>query len=164
MHQRIVSSIALIGLFFVAGCGGNSTTNTQQPFRAIPIPVSSGFTSQVISSRPAMDRFLSTTSTPAWIGSDREAFLRAIEQSRVNFDKEALVLIQHGEGSSGILVSLDPPRLESNQFLSTIRRGGGVTTHDAVDYTFAFVVSKSQVDEVRIDVEGKEPINLPVPD
>ena len=167
-------SIALIAVFFallfVWGCGGDSNNNSvdnREAFRTVAIPVRdnaySRFNSQVIGSREQLDQLLSSVPESEWRG--KELFVRVIQESDLDFDRDALILLRNTEGSGSVGVSLDTPRVKSRRLLSTIqRRVPPLGTADMAYYAFALAVSKYQVDEVVIEVENRETIRLSVPD
>lgn len=149
---------------------------SHQPFRTIPIPKRengySNFASIAFMSREAMDAFLADTSTKiGW--NNRQEFEEALLNAKVDFSKEALVLLRHTEGSGSVQVTFEKPELQDRKLICAIRGRpippGYGGTADMAYYCFAVVVSKSEVSQVELQaVEGGfsarrlDPIVLPI--
>jgi hypothetical protein len=137
-------------------------------FRVIPISDYehgySNFESMVLLTRAELDTFLEGTSLQAgmrWNG--REPFLKAIGAARLDFAREALVLIRHTEGSGSVQIVFDPPHLDQMTLVCTIRRHEpGIGTADMAYYCYALAVSRKNVTQVQVRVEGRSPVILPV--
>ena len=128
-----------------------------QAFRSIPIPKRengySNFESMVITSKKDLDSFLKDTSTQiGW--NNRQDFKDALLNAKLDFNKEALVLLRHTEGSGSTPVTFETPTLRDRTLLSKVEGkpfppGYGGTT-DMAYYCFAVAVSKSQVSQVEL--------------
>jgi hypothetical protein len=141
---------------------GQLTNQSTQSFRIIPIPNRGGynFESIVLMSKNDLDSFLTDKSTQIGWGNSRE-FEDALLNAKLDFSKEALVLLRHSEGSGSIQVTFETPILQGTRLLCEIRgkplQGGG-TTDMALYYCFAVAVSKAQVSEVELQaMEGGFP-------
>lgn len=172
----------LLAILFNAG---QSTNEGTEPFRIIPIPKREfgygDFGSMVLMSENDMDSFLKKTFTRSW--NDRQEFEDALHNAKLDFTKEALVLLRHTEGSGSVEVIFEKPVLQDSKLLCEIRGipippGYGGTT-DVADYCFAVAVSKSRVSLIELQrIEGgfserrlaplllpiieKEPVNMPL--
>jgi hypothetical protein len=177
-------SVCTLALFSViaVGCGGGRGSSLMQgiqeitAFRSIAIPDGDisyrTFNPQVIESQAEMDRFLERPIGVFQPGPDGEfyplswrenpAFMQAIQEANIDFDREALVLLQHTVSSGGIDVTLDTPQLQGEALISTIRVSrftGGTAAFET--YGFALAVSKAAVKEVRVAVVDGEGNALP---
>lgn len=172
----------LLAILFNAGQLRNEST---EPFRIIPIPKReigySHFGSTVLMSENDMDFFLNKTFTQSW--NNRQKFEDALLNAKLDFNKEALVLLRHTEGSGSVQVIFEKPVLQDSKLLCEIRGipipPGYGGTADVADYCFALAVSKSRVSHVELQriVDGfserrlaplllpiieKEPVNVPL--
>jgi hypothetical protein len=140
---------------------GQLTNQSTQSFRIIPIPNRGGynFESIVLMSKNDLDSFLTDKSMqPGW-GNSRE-FEDALLNAKLDFSKEALVLLRHSEGSGSIQVTFETPILQGRRLLCEIRGKPlqGLGTADMAYYCFAVAVSKAQVSEVELQaIEGGFP-------
>src|SRR5258705_8607031 len=138
---------------------GQLTNQSTQSFRIIPIPNRGGynFESVVLMSKNDLDSFLTDKSTQiGW----RQEFEDALVNAKLDFSKEALVLLRHNEGSGSIQVTFETPILQGTRLLCEIRGKPpqGLGTADFASYCFAVAVSKAQVSEVELQaVEGGFP-------
>ena len=134
---------------------GQLTNKSTQSFRVIQIPKRGGysnFESIVLMSEHDMDSFLRKTATH--VGQE---FEDALLNAKLDFSKEALVLLRHTEGSGSVQVTFETPILQGTNLLCEIRgkplQGGG--TDDMAYYCFAVAVSKSAVSQVELQaIEG----------
>jgi hypothetical protein len=123
-------------------------------------------------SKDALDSFLKDTSTQlGW--NNRQEFEDALLNAKLDFSKEALLLLRHNEGSGSVQVTFETPILQGTNLLCEIRGkpippGYGVTD-DMAYYCFAVAVSKAQVSQVELQaIEGGfsarrlDPIVLPI--
>ena len=165
---------------------GKLIDESAQSFRVIPIPTRengySNFESIAFMSRAAMDSFL--TDTSAQLGwNNRQLFEDALLNARVDFSKEALVLLRHTEGSGSVQVTFGTPALQDRNLVCEIQGRpippGYGGTADMAYYCFAVVVSKAQVSQVELQafqglserrlapivlpITEKEPANKPLP-
>ena len=156
--MKVVLSCFLFAVFSLTCPLPDST----QSFRTIPIPKRengySNFASVAFVSKAALDSFLADTSTQiGW--NNRQEFGDALLNAKIDFSKEALVLLRHTEGSGSVQVTFETPILKDRHLLCEIRGrpippGYGGTT-DMAYYCFAVAVSKAQVSQVELQaVEG----------
>lgn len=147
----LVTLALLVAL--VVGCSRQPAGGQTVPFRRISVPERENgynhFGSMVIGSQEDLDAFLESTSGVGW--NLRNEFEDALRGANVDFEREALVLLRHTEGSGSILVTVRPPSLEGRRFIveldvSTPSSG----TTDMAYYCYAFAVSKSRVSEVEL--------------
>ncbi len=128
---------------------------TASSFRTINIPQRefgySHFDSMAITTSEDFDAFLEETSQLGW--NNRQEFVDALRNARIDFNQEALVLLRHTEGSGSVQVSFETPVLKDKTLLCEIRgeplRGAG--TADMAYYCFALAVSKSLVNQVQLN-------------
>ena len=171
--MKIVLWCLILAILFHAG---QLIDESAQSFRIIPIPSRengySNFASIVFMSQKDLDSFLTDTSTQiGW--NNRQEFEDALRNAKLDFSKEALVLLRHTEGSGSVQVEFETPILQDRNLLCEIRgrpvppgHGG---TADMAYYCFAVAVSKSHVSQVELQaVEGGfserrlAPIVLPI--
>jgi len=157
--MKIVLGCLLLAILFYPG---QSIDESAQSFRIIPIPPRengySNFASIVFMSKKDLDSFL--TDIPTQTGwNNRQAFEDALLNAKVDFSKEALVLLRHTEGSGSVKVTFETPVLQGRNLLCEIRGkpippGYGGTT-DMAYYCFAVAVSKAQISQVELRaIEG----------
>src|SRR6266403_1956230 len=97
-------------------------------------------------SKNDLDSFLADKSTqPGW--TNKQEFEDALLNAKLDFSKEALVLLRHNEGSGSIQVTFETPTLQGTRLLCEIRGKPpqGLGTADLASYCFAVAVSKAQV-------------------
>jgi len=147
-----------------------------ESFRIIPIPTREhgyrNFKSIVFRSQQDLDSFLADKSTQSgW--NNRQIFEDAVRNAKLDFSKEALVLLRHTEGSGSVKVTFEKPVLKGRNLLCEIRGTsippGYGGTADMAYYCFAVAVSKAQVSQVELQaIEGGfsarrlAPIILPI--
>jgi hypothetical protein len=107
----------------------------------------------VIMSQKDLDSFLTGTSTQiGW--NSRQAFEDALRDAKLDFSKEALVLLRHTEGSGSVPVTFETPFLRERALVCEIRGrpipSGYGGTADMAYYCFAVAVSKAHVSEVML--------------
>ena len=127
------------------------------PVRLLAIPRDEhgygGFQSVVIGSRAQLDSFKKTVEAqPGW--NKRTKFLDVLDQAHIDFDREALVLVRQGDGSSSLNVNLAAPRVRRDTLTCTIRVTGSPRNRDVVYRCFAVAVDKRKV--CRVEVEVRE--------
>ena len=136
---------------------GQLTNQSTQSFRIIPIQKGehgySNFESIVLMSKKDLDSFLTDTSTQiGW--NNRQEFEDALLNAKLDFSKEALVLLRHSEGSESVKVTFETPILQDRNLLCEIRGRpippGYGGTADMAYYCFAVAVSKAQVSQVEL--------------
>lgn len=171
--MKIVLCCLLLAILFYPG---QLTDESAEAFRIIPIPPRehgyNNFASIVFKSKKDLDSFLTDTSTQiGW--NNRKAFEDALLNAKVDFSKEALVLLRHTEGSGSVKVAFETPVLRDRNLLCVIRGRpippGFGGTADMAYYCFAVAVSKAQINKVELQaVEGGfkarplPPIVLPI--
>jgi hypothetical protein len=135
-----------------------STGQSAQPFRAIPIPTRehgyTNFESIAIRSDDELDSFLRSLSVQrGW--NNKGGFEDAVRDVKVDFSKEALLLLRHTEGSGSIPVVFETPVLQARKLIFSIRGKllppGYLGTADMAYYCFAVAVSKSHVSQVELN-------------
>jgi hypothetical protein len=163
-------------LLAILSDAGQLTGETTRSFRIIPIPNRengySNFASLVFMSKKDLDSFLTDTTTQTgW--SNRREFEDALLNAKLDFSKEALVLLRHTEGSGSVQVTFETPILQDRKLRCEIRGEpippGYGGTADMAYYCLAMAVSKSQVSQVELQaIEGGfsarrlAPILLPI--
>jgi hypothetical protein len=125
------------------------------PVRVLAVPRDEngygGFGSLVIDSRAQFDSFKKTVEGQAgW--NDRASFLRVLDQARIDFEREALVLIRQGDGSSSLSVSLAAPRVRGDTLTCTVRITGSHSNRDVKYRCFAVAVDKRKISRVAVRV------------
>src|SRR5258705_7506719 len=141
--MKIVLCCLLLAILFHPG---QLIDESAQSFKIIPIPTRengyNNFASIVFMSKKDLDSFLTDTSTQlGW--NNRQEFEDALLNAKLDFSKEALVLLRHTEGSGSVQVTFETPILQGTNLLCEIRgkplQGGG--TDDMAYYCFAVAVS-----------------------
>lgn len=171
--MKIVLCCLLLAILFHPG---QSIDESAQSFRIIPIPTRehgyNNFMSIVFMSKTDLDSFLTDTSNQSgW--NNRQEFVAALLNAKLDFSKEALVLLRHTEGSGSVKVTFETPVLQGRNLLCKILGRpippGYGGTADMAYYCFAVAVSKAQVSQVELQaIEGGfsarhlPPIVLPV--
>jgi hypothetical protein len=139
-----------------------STNPTTQSFRIIPILKRENgygnFESIAFVSKDGLDSFLKNTATQmGW--NNRQEFEDVLRNAKVDFTKEALVLLRHDQGSGSVQVTFAPPLLQDRRLICKITGKrfppGYGGTMDMAYYGFAVVVAKAAVSEVELQrVQG----------
>jgi hypothetical protein len=171
--MKIVLSCLLLAILFHPN---QLIDERAQSFKIIPIPTRengySNFASIVIMSKADLDSFLTETSRQiGW--NNRQGFEDALLNAKLDFSKEALVLLRHTESSGSVQVTFETPILQGRNLVCEIRGKpippGYGGTADMAYYCFAVAVSKSQISKVELQViEGGfsarrlAPIILPI--
>src|SRR5829696_7681946 len=119
--MRIVLCCLLLAILFHPG---QSINQSAQAFRIIPIPTKengySNFASIVFMSKQELDSFLTDTATQGgW--NHRQAFEDALRNAKLDFSKEALVLLRHTEGSGSVKVTFETAGLRDRNLICEIR-------------------------------------------
>ena len=142
---------------------GQSTNQSSQPFRIVPILKRengySTFESIAIRSQSELDSFLKATASQlGW--NHQRVFENSLRDANIDFSKEALVLLRHTEGSGSVQVEFKTPVLQGRKLVCEIKGVplGGLGTGDMAYYCLAVVVSKAEVSEVEFQasVGGSE--------
>ena len=152
--MKIVLCCLLLAILFHPGQVSDEGAHA---FRMIPIPTRengySNFASVVLMSQKDLDSFLTNTSTQiGW--NHRQEFENALLSAKVDFSKEALVLLRHTEGSGSVKVTFQTPVLQDRNLICEIRGKpippGYGGTGDMAYYCFAMAVSKTQIRQVEL--------------
>jgi hypothetical protein len=152
---------------------GQLTHESTQAFRVVPIPKRDNycnFASTVFMSKKELESFL-TDPQIGW--NNRQEFEDALVNAKLDFSKEALVLLRHTEPSGSVQVTFETPSLQGRILQCEIRGKpippGFMGTADIACYCFAVAVSKSQVSQVELQaIQGGfsarrlPPIVLPI--
>lgn len=150
----VVAAISLA----VLSCADLLTGDSTQPFRAIPIPTRengySNFESIAIRSDDELNSFFRSLSMQrGW--NNKAGFEISVRDAKVDFSKEALVLLRHTEGSGSIPVEFETPVLQTRKLIFSIRGKpippGYLGTADMAYYCFAVAVAKSKVSQVELN-------------
>jgi hypothetical protein len=155
---------------------GQAVEKSTQSFRVIPIPTREhgygSFESIVFRSQKDLDSFLTGPSTQGgW--NNRKGFEDALLNAKVDFSKEALVLLRHTEGSGSVKVTFETPILQGRNLICEIKGTpippGYMGTADMAYYCFAVAVSKADVNQVELravaggfSARPLDPIVLPI--
>ena len=111
----------------------------------------SNFESMAITTSEDLNAFIEEI--PQQIGwNTRQDFIDALVNAKIDFNREALVLLRHDEGSGSVRVSFATPILQEKTLLCEIR--GEVITAGTADMAYhclALVVSKSLVNQVQLN-------------
>ena len=172
-------AVCALALAHGVGCGGGSASSVSAPvspaapaFRSVA-DVTAYYSSdppvrsQVISSRANLERVITQQGLNN-LYSASDPLILALRAANVNFDQEALVLLEQTSGGGPYQITLDPPVLQGKTFFSTIRTtefGSGGAAIVSFKF-FVFAVSRAQIDTVRVAVFPKShgpDISLTVP-
>ena len=171
----VLCCLLLASLFFPR----QSIDESAPSFRVIPIPAREHgyytFKSIVIRSQKDLDSFLTDNRSRRGGWKKKRAFEDALINAKLDFSKEALVLLRHTENSWSVHVAFETPVLrdrtlhcEINGKLIPPGYGG---TGDMAYYCYALAVSKAHVSKVELQaVQGGfsarrlAPIILPIAD
>lgn len=135
-------------------------------FRQIPIPKREhGYgrmQSVVIRTKTELDGFLKNVrGQRGW--NNLKGFEDTITKAKIDFRKEALVLLRHTEGSGSVQVIFENPTLRKKALSCRItRKVPKIGTADMAYYCFALALSKSAADTVELHVQGKKPIKFSI--
>ena len=167
--MKIVLCCLLLAILFHPGPVSDQSA---QSFRIIPIPTRENgygnFASVVLMSQQELGSFLAHISTQSgW--NHRQEFENALLGAKVDFSKEALVLLRHTEGSGSIKVTFETPVLQDGNLIFEVQgkpiNPGYAGTDDMAYYCFALAVSKTQVKQVELRTSKGgllAPIVLPI--
>jgi hypothetical protein len=159
---KLLPGLLLLAIFLPMRQSTLSTTDSSESFRVVAIPMRdtgySNFDSVAFTSRADFDAFIKRSTTQlGW--NNRKEFEEAIGNAKVDFTREALVLLRHTESSGSVQVAFETPIVKDRklvcQILGRAIPSGYGGTSDMAYYCFAVVVSKSAVAEVELRaVEG----------
>lgn len=109
------------------------------------------FDSMVITSSQDFKAFLEEISQQLY-WNNRQEFVNALLNAKVDFNQEALVLLRHDEGSGTARVSFGTPVLQDKTLLCEIRSElHGMGPAVMAYHCFALAVSKSLVNKVQLN-------------
>jgi len=134
--------------------------------RLLPIPQEEhgygNFDSLVIATPGDYEAFLKTGSTArASPWNNRAAFDAALAGAKLDFAREALVLLRHTEGSGSVQVTCAMPEVKGRRLMCRIgRTEPEAGTADMAYHCFAIVVSKPDIAEIEVLVPGRPPVVL----
>jgi len=156
---RWLMAVAAVGvLSFVQDAGAAD----EKGFRTVPIPKRehgySGLDSVVIDSQAGLDGLLKKVKAgDGW--NEGAKFIAAVKEAKIDFSKEALVLLRHTEGSGSNRVEFSNPKLRDGTLqCEIIRKTAGIGTADMAYYCFALAVKKTAVKKVELWIAGREPV------
>ncbi len=129
-------------------------------FRVIDVPKEEHgyqfFESQAVGSQEQFDAFIKQIEAQEF-WNNKEAFLKVIAETRVDFSHESLVLIRHTEGSGSTQVSSPECQLQGEKLVCKIQRiSPEVGTADVAFYCFGFIVKKDAVKQIEVWVSKKD--------
>jgi hypothetical protein len=113
------------------------------------------FDSMAITSSQDLEAFLAEI--PQQIGwNNRQGFIDALRNAKIDFNQEALMLLRHDEPSGSVSVSFKTPVLKDKTLVCEIRGEPlrGLGTADMAYHCFALAVSKSLVNQVQLNAMG----------
>ena len=137
-----------------------------ESFRTINLPPGdngySYFGSMAITSSQDLKAFVDELSQQLY-WTNRQGFVDALLNAKIDFDREALVLLRYDDGYGATRVPFEAPVLQDKTLVCEIRRklyglGPAVMAY----HCFALAVSKSLVNKVQLNVEGPEGPRPPV--
>jgi hypothetical protein len=95
--------------------------------------------------------------------NDRAAFLDALKQAGVDFDREVLVLLPHHEPSGSNRVTFATPRVAGSRVICRIdRQVPEIGTGDMAYWCFAIAADRSRITEIMLDAPGRKPLRIPI--
>lgn len=160
--MKSLPGLLLLAMFLPTGLSTLSTTESSESFRVVAIPKRdtgySNFASVAFTSKADFDAFIKRSATQiGW--NNRKEFEEALANAKVDFTREALVLLRHDESSGSVQVAFETPTVKDRKLVCQIRGKpippGFGGTADMAYYCFAVVVSKSAVTQVELQaVEG----------
>src|SRR5262245_52778549 len=112
-------------LFLLPVIAMAESSEQDKSFRLVNVPAREhgygNFKSQVIDSQEKFDAFIKQVEKQqGW--NNRDGFLKALSGAKLDFAKEALVLIRKTEGSGSNKVSLATPELKDDKLVCVINR------------------------------------------
>ncbi len=156
-------TLSLLALFAMAT---HSHAADDQAVRTIAVPARehgySNFETRTITSQADLDGFLKEMSAASgW--NNFGAFRKALAEAKPDLEKKTLVLIRHTERSGSVKVTFHEPRVEEKKVICRIdRTKPKMGTADMAYYCFALVVAKDAATHVEVQVQGRQPINIPL--
>ncbi len=163
--MKIIRSLALLAaVLALLSCSGKRGP-APKPFRPVPITKQDNgygeFQSAAIFTKAELAAFLDKVAKSRLVR--KKEVKDVVERAKVDFDKEALVILLHSEGSKFTEVGFKTPVLDSGKLVCAVTRkvskgGPAATTY----YGFALAVRKDDVEEVEFQAEGKPPVVLPI--
>ncbi|MEQ8849726.1 hypothetical protein [Botrimarina sp.] len=113
----------------------------------LPIPHrASGYQhldTQVVGSRTALNKLLD--------GARDRDFVDALSAARIDFDRSALLLVRHTEGSGSVRVWVETPRVDGELLIVKVsQQAPELLTADMAYYCFAYVVPRRLASHVAV--------------
>jgi hypothetical protein len=155
-------TLQLLTLAFTFILGANAEEKKAESFKQIPIPKRehgySNFKSVVISTKAELKAFLKTKAKAEAMGWNAEKkFIEALDAAKIDFSKQALVLLRHTEGSGSVQVTPGKATLAHGKLtLPVARKAPDMGTADMAYYCFALAVNKATVKQVELAVAGRK--------
>lgn len=88
-------------------------------------------------------------------------FIDAVQDAKIDFGKEALVLLRHTEGSGSIDVQFRPPRMSGKTMTcNVVTKTPELCTGDVAEYCVAYAVATEHVECVEMFVDGQRSYSL----
>ena len=159
--KRTLQLITLAFTIFLT-LGVQAEEKKAKHFKLIPIPKRehgySNFKSVVIRSKAALKEFLKRTAKAEGMGWNAEKkFIEALDAAKIDFSKQALVLLRHTEGSGSVQITPGKAKLANGKLtLPVARKAPDMGTADMAYYCFALAVNKSAVTKVELMVKGRK--------
>ena len=155
--MRVLSQITISFLLLLAV--PQVSAEDVMGFRVIDVPKEEHgyqfFESQVIGSQEQFDTFIKQVEAQEY-WNNRDGFLKALGEAKVDFASESLVLIRHTEGSGSTQVSSPECQLQGEKLACKIQRiSPEVGTADVAFYCFGLVVQKDKVKQVEVLVNNE---------
>jgi hypothetical protein len=128
------------------------------PYRVLNIPAREhgygNFKTQVIHSQKELDDLIKkSVGDLGW--NNRQAFVEGLQKGKVNFEREALVLLRNTEGSGSVKVT-PQPQINGKTLIVRLRRDvPEIGTADIADYCFAIAVDRGRIEQVQYVVDGR---------
>jgi hypothetical protein len=121
------------------------------------------FKTQIITSQEQLDALVKESAVGPLGWNNRAGFVEGLKKAKIDFTKEALVLLRDTEGSGSNKVTLLPPELKGKTLICRLQRVvPPIGTADIADYCFALAVDRGQIAEVRFEVQGQKAVTLAV--
>ena len=140
----------------------------EKDYRIIDIPErENGYhdlINEVITTRAEFDKYIEKVKKQKhWNG--KSAFLESLIEAEIDFEREALVIIQLAEGSGSNGITFFEPVVEADKLICRIGRViPEIGTMDMAYYCFAIVVDKNRIKTVEVQPDGKEDCILSIED
>ena len=127
-------------------------------FRILAIPRSERFFTQSITTQARFDQYIKGLQEGlSWPPGPRKDLIAALNRSKCDFSKEALILLSHSENSGMTPVDLETPKLEGENLVCSLKveKVTGAVTMDIGHHSFALAVDKSRIKTVVFRAPGR---------